>query len=73
MKETGSQAGRFRPCAAIYAVNGIFSRPILARTYSAEVTGFHRNLPHHRRLRPNRRYDIIAEGGYKVKQNLKFL
>ena len=48
MKETGVQAGRFHPATAIYAVPRSFSRPILARTYSAEVTSLLSNLPHHR-------------------------
>src|SRR5699024_7973154 len=42
------QAGRFHPTTAIYAVPRSFSRPILARTYSAEVPSLLSNLPHHR-------------------------
>ena len=37
------------------------SQPPDYRTYSAEVTGLHRNLPHHRRLRPHRRFAIIQQ------------
>ena len=59
MKETGAkQAGfthaqRYTRCTDLSAAR--------LRTYSAEVTGFHRNLPHHRRLRPDRRLTIIPK------------
>ena len=36
-------------------------QPPDSRTYSAEVTGLHRNLPHHRRLRPFRRSYILLQ------------
>ena len=48
-------------------VHRFLSRPILARTYSAEVTGSRRNLPHHRRLRPQRRSAIIQHQAVCVK------
>ena len=43
------------------------SRPI-KRTYSAEVTGLRRNLPHHRRLRPSRRSYILLQNKQLVNQ-----
>ena len=61
MKETGVQAGRFHPATAIYAVPRSFSRPILARTYSAEVTSFLSNLPHHRSDPLNRDLRMIHQ------------
>ena len=36
------------PCLAIYASADEAAQPPDDRTYSAEVTGFRRNLPHHR-------------------------
>ena len=39
MKKTGSTSRPVLPCTAIYACTEFLSRPILARTYSAEVTG----------------------------------
>ena len=61
MKETGVQAGRFHPATAIYAVPRSFSRPILARTYSVEVTSFLSNLPHHRSCPLNRDSSMIHQ------------
>ena len=61
MKETGVQAGRFHPTTAIYAVPRSFSRPILARTYSVEVTSFLSNLPHHRSCPLNRDSSMIHQ------------
>ncbi len=43
------------------------SQPPDYRTYSAEVTGFRRNLPHHRRLRLFRRPVIIQHSAVCVK------
>ena len=60
MKETGDTASRFHPCAAIYAMHGSLSRPII-RTYSAEVTSSLSNLPHHRRLCPYRHLVMIQQ------------
>ena len=59
-KKTGMMTGRFPSCQTIYAV-ARSSQPPDYRTYSAEVTSFLSNLPHHRRLRPSRRLVIIQQ------------
>ena len=50
---------------AIYAMQQI-SQPPDSRTYSAEVTGLRRNLPHHRRLRPFERLIILLHNPRSV-------
>ena len=50
----------------IYAV-ARSSQPPDYRTYSAEVTSFLSNLPHHRRLRPNKRLIMIYQTSPNVK------
>ena len=59
-EKTGMMTGRFPSRQTIYAV-ARSSQPPDYRTYSAEVTSFLSNLPHHRRLRPNRRLAIIQQ------------
>ena len=62
--------GRFLPYPAIYAVYKL-AQPPDSRTYSAEVTSFLSNLPHHRRLRPLRRPVIIQHTAVCVKRFCK--
>ena len=62
--------GRFLPYPAIYAVYKL-AQPPDSRTYSAEVTSFLSNLPHHRRLRPIRRPVIIQHPPVCVKRFCK--
>ena len=60
MKETGAISRPVPPnhsdirCAQVL-------QPPDSRTYSAEVTSLPSNLPHHRRLRPNRRLIMIQQ------------
>ena len=65
-EKTGAKTGRFSPYRAIYAVYGL-AQPPDCRTYSAEVTSFLSNLPHHRRVRPFRRSVIIQHCAVCVK------
>lgn len=60
------------PGAAIYAGASRTVQPPDDRTYSAEVTGFRRNLLHHRILRAeftHTRFPIIQQFGFHVKGN----
>ena len=69
-EKTGAMTGRFLPYPAIYAVYKL-AQPPDSRTYSAEVTSFLSNLPHHRRLRPFRRSVIIQHPPVCVKRFCK--
>ena len=78
MKKTGKQSRFSLPVPAIYAMQRS-SQPPDPRTYSAEVTSFRSNLPHHRRLRaPIARLTIILQLVTKVnsfleRETVKFL
>lgn len=61
MKKTGKIRRLYGPSVmAIYAMQQV-PQPPDSRTYSAEVTSFRSNLPHHRRLRPFKRPFIIQQ------------
>ena len=59
-EENRRKAGRFLPCAAIYAMHESLSRPIL-RTYSAEVTSLSRAISRIIAMRPHRRSIIVQQ------------
>ena len=57
-----------RPVLSVPAIYAGLAQPPDSRTYSAEVTSFLSNLPHHRRLRPLRRPVIIQHTAVCVKR-----
>ena len=60
MKETGAISRPVPPNHSDIRRAQVLQPPD-SRTYSAEVTSFPSNLPHHRRLRPNRRLIMIQQ------------
>ena len=69
-KNRQEKAGRFHHARRYTRCT--VSQPPDQRTYSAEVTSFLSNLPHHRRLRPHRRSIIILCNHEKVKHIFLF-